>query len=76
MRTLRDTIGEMMSSDFKVRLKAEREQLIIRLKGLEVYMGKVTPQTDLFDLLWDQRRAMLDYLQALELRMKYLKIEF
>lgn len=76
MRTLRDTIGDMMSSDFKVRLKAEREQLIIRLKGLEAYMAKVAPQTDLFNLLWDQRRAMLDYLQTLELRMKFLKIEF
>lgn len=76
MRTLRDTIGDMMSSDFKVRLKAERDQLLIRLKGLEVYMGKIQPQSDLFDILWDQRRAMLEYLQTLEIRMKFLKIEF
>lgn len=76
MRTLRDTIGDMMSGDYKVRLQAEREQLIIRLKGLEVYMGKVQPQSELFDLLWDQRRAMLGYLQTLEARMKFLKIKF
>ena len=76
MRTLRDTIGDMMSSDFKVRLTAERDQLLIRLKGLEVYMGKIQPQSDLFDILWDQRQAMLKYLQTLEIRMKFLKIEF
>lgn len=75
MKTLKNTINDMLSSDYKVRLVAEREQLLIRLKSLENYLSKINPQTDAFDLAWYQRRAMIDYLDAIEKRMNYLKID-
>lgn len=76
MQGLRDTIGDMLSNDYKARLKAERSQLVIRLKGLETYMGKISPYSEMFDLAWIQRKTMLDYKNALEMRMTHLGIEF
>lgn len=74
--TLKDTIEEMVSSDYKERFKAEYFQLLIRIKGLRNMLEKYKEGTLEFeptcsyDLLNGQLKAMELYMSYLKERIK------
>lgn len=74
MKTLKDTVELMTSSDYKERFVAEYEQLVIRYKGLRNMLDKwdrseldFTPTCprSTYNL---QLKAMEDYIVVLEAR--------
>lgn len=74
MKNLKNTIGLMLSDDFKDRAKAEYHQLKIRCEKLEAMCKKYaageldfTPNCSL-ELLQEQLDYMLRYKEILELR--------
>lgn len=79
---LKDTVKLMLSDDWRDRLKAEHLQLTIRLHNLAVFINaanrgekKYKSERDKFAMK-KQYRAMVEYIIALEHRMKYAGIEF
>ncbi len=74
MKELKETIADMTSTDYRRRMAAEYHQLEIRVKKLENMLDEWDAGTLSFsprcprDLLDCQYRAMLKYLNALELR--------
>lgn len=78
---LKDTVGLMVSSDYKERFAAEYYQTLIRYKKLDAMIDKYyknqldfTPTCPIF-VLKLQRDLMLQYLAMLEKRAKYEGIE-
>lgn len=77
---LNDTALLMKSTDFKERFKAEYEQLLIRITGLQRMLesykaGKLPFQPNCsYELLYEQFVHMKGYLNALELRATIEKI--
>lgn len=69
---LKDTVKGMISTDFKERLKAEYQQIHLRLIGLSRYLLK----DDVVDreLLEQQRDYMLGYRNILVVRASHLGI--
>lgn len=72
-----DTINGMLSDDYTDRLKAEYQQLIIRIDGLERYLKN--NRTDIRDIereaMYIQLYAMLEYKKALQLRAMLMNIK-
>jgi hypothetical protein len=80
MKELKDTIGLMLSDDFKDRLVAEYWQVKIRHAKLSSYRTKRLNDTDtpVYELLMlsDQLSGMEMYMNALEARACSLDIDF
>lgn len=88
---LKDTIGMMISDDYKERLKAEYYQTKERYERLKKFNTKIeawerTPSTKQifksqpkhdcpYDLLREQQKIMGEYLHILEVRAVMEKIE-
>lgn len=78
---LRNTIEDMLSSDYKKRFKAEYNQLKIRYEKLhhtvvQYEAGTLPfPATCPIPILRDQKKAMGEYLYALEVRAEIEKID-
>lgn len=78
---LRNTIEDMLSSDYKKRFKAEYNQLKIRYEKLhhtvvQYEAGTLPfPATCPLPILRDQKKAMGEYLYALEIRAEIEKID-
>lgn len=74
---LNSTVKLMTSTDPKERLKAEYQQLLIRIEGLidtiKCYNGTLTPLE--LDLYQQQLIAMNSYKNVLELRASIQNIE-
>jgi hypothetical protein len=74
MKELKETIADMTSTDYRRRMAAEYNQLKIRVEKLENMLDDLDAGTLPFtlrcprSLLYCQYRAMLKYLNALELR--------
>lgn len=74
MKELKETIADMTSTDYRRRMAAEYNQLKIRVEKLENMLDEWDAGTLSFAprcprcLLYCQYRAMLKYLNALELR--------
>ena len=66
---LEDTIGMMCSDDYKLRMKAEYLQLVIRMGSLENRLGEVEGASHEGQSLRTQRNAMKYYRDALANRM-------
>lgn len=80
-KTLKDTVDEMTSKDYKERFKAEYDQLAIRMEGLSNMLHKMkegtlefTPSCS-YDLLASQLVAMEKYKHILEVRADIENIE-
>lgn len=75
---LRDTVKGMVSSDWKERLKAEWEQLCIRMEALDNFRDRFREDDISFVPKWDERvlcdqlRAMRNYRDCLQ---QYAKLE-
>ncbi len=70
---LKDTIQDMLSDDWSLRLKAEFMQVHIRRMKLKDYMRSVRkayPDSNMFQNLEMQYDGMLEYEQALFFRIK------
>lgn len=79
---LKDTVNLMLSEDWRDRMKAEHMQAVIRCEKLTEFLsaaarGEKNPKSvdDKFHLT-KQKVAMVDYIIALEHRMKNAGIEF
>ena len=79
--TLKDTVDGMLSDDYEERLRAEYQQLQIRLNGLNTFISNYVlgllpfkPKTPV-EVFINQRRAMLSYLSTLQDRICYENIE-
>lgn len=78
---LRNTIEDMLSNDYKKRFKAEYNQVKIRYEKLhhmviQYEAGTLPfPATCPLSLLKEQKRAMGEYLHALEVRAEIEKID-
>ena len=81
MKNLNETVEMMNSTDYKERFRAEYWQLKTRYEKLNTMLAKYeagtlnfTPSCSL-ELLKDQKRAMGNYLYALEVRAQIESIE-
>ena len=74
VKTLKDTVSEMCSDDYKERFKAEVHQLKIRYDGLENMLNKWDKEELNFtptcskDIFISQLEVMKEYLSILEHR--------
>lgn len=76
--TLGDTVGDMLSSDYKDRLVAEHNQLSIRIKNLEKMINerRISRVSKCpYTLLGDQLRTMKNYRSYLNERARLENIE-
>lgn len=76
MKTLKDTVEGMLSSDWKTRLVAEIEQCDLRLMGLNKRMLEIGPEDPEYPVLNSQSIHMIDYLNDLLARATCYGIEF
>lgn len=76
MKTLKDTVEGMLSSDWKTRLVAEIEQCDLRLMGLNKRMLEIGPDDPEYPVLNSQSIHMIDYLNDLLARATCHGIEF
>ena len=76
MKTLKDTVEGMLSSDWKTRLVAEIEQCDLRLMGLNKRMLEIGPDDPEYPVLNSQSIHMIDYLNDLLARAACYGIEF
>lgn len=78
---LKDTVGLMLSEDYKDRFRAEYYQCDLRVARLHKMIVKLIAGTLDFtpdcptDLLIQQEAAMMTYKHALEMRAEYEGIE-
>lgn len=76
MKTLKDTIDGMLSSDWKDRLVAEIEQCDIRIFQLERHMQKIGKDSPEYSLLEAQLAAMNEYMKTLTTRASVFQISY
>ena len=76
MKTLKDTIPGMLSSDWKERLVSEIEQLDIRLYNLEKHMESIGEDSPEYSLLDAQAKCMTEYLRTLTARANAFQVEY
>lgn len=79
MKTLKDTVEMMNSTDYKERFIAEYDQLVIRYKGLRNMLDKwdrdeleFKPTRSTYNM---QIKAMTDYIAVLEARAVMENVE-
>lgn len=76
MKTLKETIPGMISTDWRERLVAEIEQCDIRLFQLEQHMQKIGNDSPEYSLLEAQMKAMNEYLKTLTTRASVFEVEY
>lgn len=70
---LKNTIGWMLSDDWKIRLRAEYWQAAIRLEEVSIRLnkclvGQLSVPTDEFKLLNEQIKILMDYMLTISKR--------
>lgn len=76
MKELKDTIDDMLSSDWKKRLVAEIEQADIRRYKLVEHMTKIGEDSPEYSLLMSQLGHMTEYINDLTARAVAFDIKF
>lgn len=76
MKTLKDTVSNMLSDDWKERLIAEIEQLDIRIYQLEKYMKEIGENHPEYPFLKEQNKYMAKYMGSLIARASLAKIDY
>lgn len=76
MKTLKDTVNDMLSKDWKTRLIAEIEQCDIRIFQLEQHLQKIGKDSPEYSLLEAQLQAMKEYLKTLTTRASVFEVDY